>query len=583
MAFTLSGTAVNNDDYTITASPLTIAAGTTTATITVTIVDDSADEDDETIIISMGTPTNATATSPTEHTITINDDDLPQPQPEPTPVIETLTIDSINPSDGAANVSIDTTVSAAFSMLINGQTPTTDTFYIKYNDTKISGSVKTEGNSVIFTPSTSLDYNTTYTATITKGVQAANYAGTTLDAEYTWSFTTLKFQAPSASTESATNITSSAATLNGTVNANGLSTTVWFEYGTTIGSYDSLSSTQDVSGLNDTTIGISIGDLSAGTNYYYRIVAQNSAGTTYGNEMIFTTTDTTPPNCSISVNYGDSYTNSATVTLSLFAIDDVGITGYFVSTNSSIPSVSDSKWTSITSSSNFTEHVSYTLSGGDGNKTVYVWYKDNAGNISDYASDSIILDTTAPTITIEKSSFVTSNNSITMKLKGSASDNEDNTHATPIVTPTPSISPVPSLVPTLIVTPSPIEIPTLAPIPSPIARLATEGKIWGFTYNTGEEPLKDVEVSLASINFSSSTSTNENSYYEFKNISTGNYTLTYEKEGYETQILDVDYEENDEFELEMIVMERNWEGKIYGYVKDKKDEPVGNARLRLIG
>jgi len=643
LPFTLSGTAFNNDDYTVTASPLTIAAGTTTATITVTVVDDTSDEDDETIVISMGTPTNATATSPTKHTITIGDDDLPQPQPEPTPVIETFNVDSTSPSDGATNVSIDTTVSATFSMLINGQTPTTDIFYITSDGTKISGSVKTDGNTVIFTPSASLDYNTTYTATITREIQAANYAGTTLDSEYTWSFTTLKFQAPSALTESATNILSSAAVLNGTVNANGLSTTVWFEYGTTIGSYDSLSSTQDVNGLNDTTIGISIGDLSAGTNYYYRIAAQNSAGTTYGNEMVFTTTDTTPPSCSVSINDGDSYTNSPTVTLSLSATDNVGITGYFVSTNSSIPSVSNSKWTSVTSNTSFTDSVSYTLSGGDGKKTVYVRYKDNSGNISDYASDSIVLDITSPTVTIEKSSFTTTNNSITMKLKGSASDDlsgitgvtwsnnlggngtatgtanwtisnidlfngenvitvtakdnannagsdtitvesgGNNTDTTPIVATTPSISPIPSLAPTLHVTPSPTEIPTLVPIPSPITSIATEGKICGFAYNTDEKPLSEVEVSLTNSSFSSSTSTNEDGYYEFKNISTGNYTLTYEKEGYETQALDADYEENDEFELEMIVMERNWEGKIYGYVKDKKDEPVGNARLRLIG
>ena len=39
----------------------------------------------------------------------------------------------------------------------------------------------------------------------------------------------------------------------------------------------------------------------------------------------------------------------------------------------------------------------WTLSGGDGNKTVYVWFKDNPGNIDGTPySDSILLDTTAP-------------------------------------------------------------------------------------------------------------------------------------------------------------------------------------------
>lgn len=94
---------------------------------------------------------------------------------------------------------------------------------------------------------------------------------------------------PEVITESATNITSDSATLNGIVNANGLSTTAWFQYGATSGFYTYTSSTQSVSGSDDTVVSISISGLSAGTTYYYRIVAQNSAGTFNGNEMSFTT------------------------------------------------------------------------------------------------------------------------------------------------------------------------------------------------------------------------------------------------------------------------------------------------------
>ncbi|TVL99634.1 MAG: hypothetical protein CV087_17380 [Candidatus Brocadia sp. WS118] len=94
---------------------------------------------------------------------------------------------------------------------------------------------------------------------------------------------------PMVTTGTTSNITSNSATLNGTVNANGLNTTAWFEYGTTSGAYNSTSSTQTVSGWDETTISISISGLSAGTTYYYRIAAQNSAGTTYGSEMSFPT------------------------------------------------------------------------------------------------------------------------------------------------------------------------------------------------------------------------------------------------------------------------------------------------------
>ena len=93
-----------------------------------------------------------------------------------------------------------------------------------------------------------------------------------------------------------------------------------------------------------------------------------------------------------------SYTNSLDVTLSLSATDNVGITGYFLSTSSSLPPASASDWISLSPATSYTGNVSYTLSGGDGRKTLYVSYKDAAGNASNAAGASITLDTTAPTI-----------------------------------------------------------------------------------------------------------------------------------------------------------------------------------------
>ena len=60
--------------------------------------------------------------------------------------------------------------------------------------------------------------------------------------------------APAVITESATNITQSSATLNGTVTTNGLSTTVWFEYGTVTGSYGCNSPSQSINGTISTTV-----------------------------------------------------------------------------------------------------------------------------------------------------------------------------------------------------------------------------------------------------------------------------------------------------------------------------------------
>jgi hypothetical protein len=74
--YSVSGTATGSGiDYTITASPLNILAGSPSGNITITLVDDALDENDETVIVTMGTPTNATATGVTQHTATITDND----------------------------------------------------------------------------------------------------------------------------------------------------------------------------------------------------------------------------------------------------------------------------------------------------------------------------------------------------------------------------------------------------------------------------------------------------------------------------------------------------------------------------
>ena len=205
---------------------------------------------------------------------------------------------------------------------------------------------------------------------------------------------------PTVTTGSATNLTSNSATLNGTVNAHGIDTTVWFEYDTTSGSFQNTSTTQSLSNTSDTTVSIVISGLTTNTTYYYRIAAQNSAGTSYGSEMSFISPDTTPPNGEIVINGGATYSNSTSITISLSATDDVGVTDYYISTNSTTPSLTDAGWNSVNATTSYTDNVPYYLNNGDGIETLYVWYKDDAGNISSTAYDEIILDMTVPTVTI---------------------------------------------------------------------------------------------------------------------------------------------------------------------------------------
>lgn len=95
---------------------------------------------------------------------------------------------------------------------------------------------------------------------------------------------------PSVTTYSATNINDTYATLNGYVNPNQSNTTRWFEYGTS--STNLSSQTTHISqGTTSGNFSQSVTNLSPNTIYYFRAVAQNSNGTTYGNVMNFNSTN----------------------------------------------------------------------------------------------------------------------------------------------------------------------------------------------------------------------------------------------------------------------------------------------------
>jgi hypothetical protein len=143
--------------------------------------------------------------------------------------------------------------------------------------------------------------------------------------------------------------------------------------------------------------------LTNGTTYYYRVCATDNAGNTSSGATASArpqatdATDTTAPAGSLAFNPNVSYTASTSVTLALSASDGVGVTGYFLSTSSTVPTTATPGWTSVTSTTFYAGSVPFTLPSGNGSKTVYAWYRDAAGNISTAASDSILLDTTAPT------------------------------------------------------------------------------------------------------------------------------------------------------------------------------------------
>jgi len=94
---------------------------------------------------------------------------------------------------------------------------------------------------------------------------------------------------PTVITGSATLINSRSATLNGTVNPNGLSTTFVFEYGTDTHYGNTTSAVSAGVGVSSIPMSMAVSGLMAETIYHFRGKGKNSAGTTYGNDQTFTT------------------------------------------------------------------------------------------------------------------------------------------------------------------------------------------------------------------------------------------------------------------------------------------------------
>jgi hypothetical protein len=88
----------------------------------------------------------------------------------------------------------------------------------------------------------------------------------------------------------ATNVTSSSATLNGTVDPHGLTIRISFQYGST-NNYGFVTPAQIYSGNTYQNVTANINRLTASTTYHFRIIVANSADVfiKYGPDKTFTT------------------------------------------------------------------------------------------------------------------------------------------------------------------------------------------------------------------------------------------------------------------------------------------------------
>jgi hypothetical protein len=95
--------------------------------------------------------------------------------------------------------------------------------------------------------------------------------------------------APTATTLGAAQITITSATLTGNVNPNGVSTSYYFQYGTTTAYGSRTPSTAVGKGTSTVAAAAQVSGLAPNTRYHYRIIAHNADGTDAGADRTFKT------------------------------------------------------------------------------------------------------------------------------------------------------------------------------------------------------------------------------------------------------------------------------------------------------
>jgi hypothetical protein len=189
------------------------------------------------------------------------------------PVVSTLAANCLTTTNCTLNGTVNPNGAATTAYFRYGLT----TNYGSYSATNTLGATNTTLS--VSNLISNLTANTTYHFQLV----ASNSLGTALGGDLT--FTTPG--QPVATTQPATSITTTNATLNGTVNPNWGATTAFFRYGLTT-NYGSYSTTNT---LPATNVALSVStpiSITLGTTYHFQLVASNIAGTSLGNDLTLT-------------------------------------------------------------------------------------------------------------------------------------------------------------------------------------------------------------------------------------------------------------------------------------------------------
>jgi len=103
---------------------------------------------------------------------------------------------------------------------------------------------------------------------------------------------------------------------------------------------------------------------------------------------------TAPQNPYAVINHGAFMTNSPEVMVTISANDvDTGVGAYFVSESPLTPMAGTPGWVEVEPAVKFGATIPFILSPNDGQKTIYVWFKDVGNNISTPATTTVLVNT----------------------------------------------------------------------------------------------------------------------------------------------------------------------------------------------
>jgi hypothetical protein len=302
----------------------------------------------------------------------------------------------------ATNISAST---ATLNGIVNPNNLST-TITFEYGITTSYGSTATASQSPI-TGNTVTDVSSdiselTIGTTYHFRVKTINSLGTSYGDDM--SFVTLG-QAPTCSTQPATNISETGATLNGTVNVNELSTIVTFEYGITT-SYGSIAtaSQSPVTGNSVTNVSADIYELTRGTTYHFRVKTVNSLGTSYGDDMSFVTLGQAPT-CTTQ-RATNIFATGVTLNGTVNANDLSTTVTFEYGTTTSYGITATASQSPVTGNTNI--NVSSDISGLTGGITYHFRIKvENSLGVT-YGSDMEFFTIQVPTVTKPKVAYLTS-------------------------------------------------------------------------------------------------------------------------------------------------------------------------------